>query len=954
MTLRLHGLAFLCAAVAFGSLPAAYATPGISAEDLDFFEKKVRPLLAEHCYKCHSEKSDKVKGSLLLDSKQGWQIGGDTGPSIIPGQPGKSLFMTAILYEDHDLQMPPKYKMEDGDIAILQDWIARGAPDPRNSTRKFKGLFEPIDVEKGREFWAFKPITNPATPDVKNKNWPVNDIDRFLLKRMEEQNLAPAADADRRTIGRRIYYDLTGLPPTPEELDHFEQDKSADARARLIDRLMATPEFGERWGRHWLDVARYAESSGGGRSLMYKDAWRFRDYVIDSFNQDKPFDQLIREHIAGDLLPADTDEKSNNNLIGAGFLMLGPINYELQDKQLLKMDIVDEQIDTLGRTFMGMTLGCVRCHHHPFDPISSEDYYAMAGIFQSTHTITPGNVSGFTVQKLNRFKKKSKEQVALEDEIHDLSRQLAAAVKNAKRDSIPIENISVSKSSLEGIVVDDTQAKKTGVWKESTFVPFFVGDGYVHSNLKDHGPASIVFDPNIRHGGIYEVRISYSSHGNRPVSVPVIIDHQDGRAVVKVNQVENPDIDDLFVSVGQYRFEADTVSQITISNEGTSGAVIADAVQLIPVNVPALKGKIERPKKKKKSKAPEIKDPVVAELDKKLKELKSALPEEKEEVAMSVYDVDKPADGHIHIRGEARNKGKEVPRAFLRIATPAGAPYPPEIAPGQSGRIELADWIASPDNPLTARVAANRVWHHLTGEGIVRTTDNFGAKGELPSHPELLDYLAARFIADDWSFKKLIRTIMLSRTYGLSSVSSAEARSCDPENRLLSNARRRRLDAESIRDSMLAISGNLDRARGGLTIRKIQTYDMKYKFDTRRRSVYVPAFRNSTLPIFEVFDAANPNLVVGRRTVSTVPTQSLFMMNSQFVFEQAQAVAAKLEGGTPEHRIRDAYRKILGRDPSSGELKLARDYLLSSESSESGNIALCQSLFASIDFRYMH
>lgn len=937
-------------------------------EELEFFESKVRPLLSKHCYKCHSEKAKKIKGNLLLDSRQGWMTGGDSGTTIKPREPQNSLFMKSINYKDHDLQMPPKYKMKDEHIAIFKKWIESGATDPRESKKAQQRPTNRIDIEKGRQFWSFQALKSPQIPKVKNPKWSTNNIDRFLLRRMEEKNLKPAPDADKNSLIRRVYFDLIGSPPTPEQIDDFMADKSKGSLPNLIDQLMATSEFGERWGRHWLDVTRFAESSGGGRSLMFKDAWRFRDYIIRSFNNDKPFNRLILEHIAGDLLETHDNQQRNDNLIGSGYLMLGPTNYEQQDKALLKMEVVDEQLDTLGKTFLGMTLGCARCHDHPFDPIDLTDYYGMAGIFQSTLSLTPGNVSGFITQKLDTLKKKSTEQLAYEQRVKELSTKLKIvsdqlAKLNARPDKSVKQALAISLKSLPGIVIDNIDAKKIGKWQSSVFHTGYINKDYIHDQGQEKGKNAVIYEPKIEKGGYYEVRLSYTAGGNRATNVPVIIDHQDGQTTVEVNQSQQPPLGS-FISLGSFRFEADTLSRVTISTKDTDAVVIADAVQFLSKKLSKAEKELKSTVKVRENGILQPQGKELAALQKKFNNLDKSLIALKKKraqstnLAMSVKDMPKPQNGHIHIRGEVRNLGPLVPRGFMRVAVPESIAHPPSIPTHSSGRLELATWLSSPENPLTARVFVNRIWHHLFVDGLVRTTDNFGAMGEKPSHPLLLDYLAKTFIDEGWSTKKIIRQIMLTRAYRMSSKPVKNYQIIDPANRLMSHRRLKRLEAESIRDTILKISNQLNHETGGLTIRKISTYDLDYKFNTNKKSIYVPAFRNSVMEIFEVFDQANPNLVIGKRNISTVPTQSLFMMNSPFVIKQAEFTARRIlkKDLNQQALVNYTYRLILGRLPTTKESKLSETYLNATlpKSKISAWTNLCHSLFASIDFRYVY
>jgi cytochrome c553 len=801
------------------------------AEGIAFFEKKVRPLLVARCYRCHSDKAKgkKLRGGLALDKPEGWLRGGSRGPAVVPGMPDGSLLIRAIRYEDDDLQMPPRVRLPASEIATLVAWVKMGAPAPGRTA--LKG--QVADFEAARSFWSFRPPQKSLVPAVGDKEWPRTAVDRFVLARLESEGLGPARDTDPRTLLRRAYFDLIGLPPTPEALESFvratsrgggEGDAVDDAThfqsafQDVVDQLLASSHFGERWGRHWLDVARFAESSGGGRSLMFKNAWRYRDYVIDAFNVDKPYDQFITEQIAGDLLPTTNPRERDERLVATGYLVLGPTNYELQDRELLRMEVVDEQIDTMGRTFLGLTIGCARCHDHKFDPLPTKDYYALAGIFTSTKTLISGNVAGYVEQKLS------------------IARDHRAAL--------------------------DRHAEVVG---------------RVESELNQ-----------------------------------AVEEHE------KLRKKRKP-------------VKADTAA--------TKDEVEARASRL-EERVKELQQKIEALKEKAPPPAPK---------------------------AMSVTEQESPQDGHVHIGGGVRNLGPRVPRGFLTVLSSEALASTPTMVPGESGRLQLARWLASPRNPLAARVMVNRIWHHLIGVGIVRTTDNFGVAGERPSHPKLLDYLALRFIEEGWSIKRLIRHIMVSRVYQLSSLPDHEPgdEQRDPENRLLRRAHRKRLDVECLRDAMLAVSGRMDFKAGGLTIRKISRYDLGYQFDTRRRSVYVPAFRNSLLEIFEVFDAANPNLVTGRRNVSTLATQALYLLNSPFVMEAARHAGEELLSASnstapkPDDaaRIKEVYRRTLGRRPAAKELELSLEYIAELRSLE-GELAawagLYHSLFASVDFLYLN
>ncbi|MDG2014190.1 MAG: DUF1549 domain-containing protein, partial [Pirellulaceae bacterium] len=770
-----------------------------------------------------------------------------------------------------DYEMPPSGQLTPEQIKDLETWVEMGLPDPRESNAN-RVPEKPIDISLGKRFWAFQPLLKDyRVPVTENDAWSETPVDRLIYQQYGAAGIQPVADADRRTLIRRAYFALIGLPPTNGQVREFVEDPAGadEAFAKVIDKLLASPHFGERWGRHWLDVARFAESSGGGRSLMFPDAWRFRDYVINSYNKDKPFDRFVLEQIAGDLLPWDSHSQKIEQVIGAGFLALGPTNYEQQDKELLRMEVIDEQVDTVGRAFMGLTLGCARCHDHKFDPIPMTDYYALAGIFGSTDSLVDGNVSKYVEQPL-ATEAEVQERDAFRQRVAELTRQRKAVetkrVSLGGGDKQTKSPKSVNAKTISGIVVDDRDAKLTGAWKASTFTATFVDGRYLHDMDAGKGEKQAVFTPLLSRGGQYEVRMAYTTGGNRASNVPVTIDHQDGRATVLVNQSQKPPINGLFISLGTYRFEADNQSSVTISTAGTDGHVIIDAIQFLSVNEKGTEKtgvvsqenellEVESKSNPQIAEAPELAKlrQQISKLDQQLTRLKKNSPPPLA-VAMSVRDSQAPKDGHLYIRGAVRRPGPIVPRGFVSVCCQTEST--PELGQRESGRLQLARWLANPEHPLTARVYVNRVWRHLFGQGIVSTPDNFGAMGQRPSHPELLDYLASEFVRDGWSTKKLIRKIMLSRIYRLASFEEPMAKQVDPENRWLARANRRRVDVEVLRDSILFISGELDLTAGGRTIRKLAEYDLGYEFQTVRRSVYVPAFRNSMLDVFEVFDFA--------------------------------------------------------------------------------------------------
>ena len=732
----------------------------LHAADFDFFEAKIRPVLGKNCYPCHSSETKSPMGGLFVDSRNGLLTGGKSGPAIVPGEPDKSLLIRAVRYQGR--KMPPSGQLPADVIADLEKWVAMGAPDPR--TPSTAAPASGIDIEKGRQYWAFQPPQKPAVPRVTNRKWSPQPVDRFLLAAMEQKHLTPAADAGRGTWLRRVTLDLTGLPPTPEEIDAFQKDTSKTAYANVVDRLLASPRFGERWGRHWLDVARYADSVGRGRNYTFPFAWRYRDWVIAAFNNDMPYDRFVREQIAGDLLPAASTAQHNEQLVATGFLALGSHDLVEQNPAVFRMDVIDEQINATSRAFMGITVGCARCHDHKFDPIPASDYYAMAGIFKST------------------------------DMLSGLQRR-------------PRDNASYFKVDL--------LAKLT------------------------HEPGETAVDP----------------------------------------QVE--------------KLQAELAQ---LQQTGRKG-----------------------PQQQQKLRQQSVQ--ILAQLD------RYPLPND---LAMAVRDSAAPADTELLVHGELKDAGPMVPRGFPQVMSKPGEQA--NIGANESGRVELAEWLTRRDNPTTARVAVNRIWEHLFGRGIVASVDNFGKMGEKPSNQALLDYLAVRFMEQGWSTKKMIRELVLSRAYRLSTASSQRNEKIDPDNILLWRANRQRLEVEAIRDSLLMIAGNLDLTppaespvlampRSNPIGRGRNGVNQDFAETMRTRSVYVPVIRNYLPEMFETFDFPEPSETKGLREVTTVPTQALFLMNSRFVIEQARAAAAHLleSSATSEERVTRAYREALGRAPTADE-----------------------------------
>ncbi len=937
-SMRLHVLLILAL------LPVPRIAAAETESQIEFFEKRIRPVLVEHCHECHSAQTKSVKGQLRVDHREAIRAGGESGPAVVPGKPDESVLLSAMRYES--LEMPPAGKLPDDVIRDFERWIRDGAIDPREGVLARQPAS--IDMAAGKHFWSFQPVKPQPIPSVEDKAWPQTNIDHFILARLEQAKLSPSPAAQPEALGRRIFFDVVGLPPTRDQLARFVADRSPDAVLRLVDSLLASPEYGPHWGRRWLDLARYADSSGGGRTRILHDAWRYRDYVIDAFNDDLRYDEFITEQLAGDLLQSETRSLRSRRLTATGFLSLGPTNYELQDKELLRMEVVDEQLDTIGRSLLGMTIGCARCHDHKFDPIPTSDYYALAGILRSTKSLIHANVSDFVQRELplnDELQAKVDEHNKVQAQmVEDLARHRDVLKRYAHDKSAKLDGI-------HGNVVDDSSAQLVGQWKQSTHSPRFVEEGYLHDGGASKGLMSARFVTNLPQSEDYEVRVSYSAGPNRSPKVPVKIIHSDGEATVFVDQTKPPPIDQLFISLGRFRFSKQTPAQIVIENMGTTNVVIVDAVQFISDSlVPQLGGQDEHVARQ------------VADAQRAINQLEDDIKRHKTNApftpkVMSVMEESEPADFCVCIRGNVHNLGEVVPRGFLSVVDYVQTESIPEE---QSGRRELAAWICSPRNPLTARIIVNRAWHHLLGAGLVRTPDNFGSTGEVPTHPELLDHLAVEFVRHDWSVKWLIREIVRSSVYQMCSDDDPAGMTVDPENRLLWRAHRRRLSAEQIHDAVLSISGNLDRRMRGSSVARDVKSEFGYVYQGSRRGVYRPIFRNQLMDLFEVFDVADPNIVVGRRNVSTRPTQALFMMNSSFVLENSERLARQIDGFNQPtgEKIDLLYQTLLGRSPTEEEVEQTLTFWREikqdvGDSSVQAWAAIVQSLLACVDFRYV-
>lgn len=907
-----------------------------------FFESKIRPALIEHCYECHSQESEELGGQLRLDHRAGILAGGDLGPAIDLKEPAESLLLSALRHDD--LEMPPSGKLPDSVIADFDKWIRAGAADPRLGGKQ--PTRSKIDLDAGKKFWFFQPRKEMKFANASRF------IDQQIENRLKANGLQLNSPADRFELLERLSFDLTGLPPEQNLIDEFVSGKLS--YENVVDSMLTSPHFGEHFARHWLDVARYADSSGGGRILLFPDAWRYRDYVVDAFHSDKPFDQFVKEQIAGDLL--NLKDRTANNLAktATGFLMLGAHNFELQDKELLRMEVVDEQINVVSRSFMGLTVSCARCHDHKFDPIPTDDYYSLAGIFFSTKSLLPGNVSNFVTTPLDLPEKQQQELREFEAKRKPIADEISKWEKELKQLSGESSVTSTPVKKLAGIALDDNAAKHQGDWTKSQAIKPYVESGYQHSSQAG-ATADYLF--KLEGAMKFEIRAAHTPGANR-TSEAIYRITIDGKTTEKrVDQKKQPSLKRHFESLGNFEINRAGKVLVQLCASG-SGVTISDAVQILPIGESRTKAPgnqtVEAMEKVKlrQARSVELRKKISA-FKKELTRLEKKRPKSPAKV-MSVQEEQKPGDIAVRIRGNVHRSGEMVQRRALQVID-YKTPFAKQIK--GSGRLELANWLVAPDNPLTARVYVNRVWSWLFGQGLVRSTDNFGKMGTLPTHSDLLDGLANELIKQGWSTKKLVKSIVLSRSYRQSSAATDLTLKLDADNRLLSRFPAKRLPAEAIRDRILSFSGQLDIKTGGPAIKPNTRSEFGYVYDSTRRSIYLPVFRNTLNDLFDVFDFPNPNLVSGTRSSSTLPTQALYLMNSDFVMKHSRLAAERIlnsESKSLPEKIRLAYRLALSREPSKSEIAIANQFFSDASSSESNIDAwqqFCQILISSIDFQ---
>jgi hypothetical protein len=960
--------------------PVQSAEP--SAEAIAYFEKEVRPLLIEHCQKCHGEK--KQESSLRVDSRAALLQGGDSGPSIVPNKPKEGTFLAAIRHVG-DLHMPPAGKLPDRTIAVLEKWVADGAAWPEEkgtATARTAGI-----SEADRRHWAFQPVQMPAVPTVKDTAWARSDLDRFILAKLESKGLKPVGMADKRTLIRRVTFDLTGLPPTPEEIANYLKDNSADSFNKVVERLLASKPYGERWGRHWLDVARYADTAGDGSDYPVREAYKYRDWVIDAFNRDMPYDQFLRQQIAGDILAkkAPVDQYASK-VTATGFLAVGKRYGYNPGPDYQHLDFADV-IESVGRSLMGLSLGCARCHDHKYEPISAADYYAMYGILQSTQWAFPGGeeqkrptqfpplVPPEEAARLDRIK--ATELTRLADQLVKLNEARAqlegkfwaggidlalegqpldkppggvwlssgpnrvlASAQSPFEHVHPAGNRGVrlgSATSGDGVRYVFQKALKATPGKQMHFSidfrpvaetttlgshRFYLGRGVIASQALECSLTKTEFA--IRHGSQWEVvrklvpgewytlrltidpeKKTYSGIVGKPGDLTSFEGKQlaggwDG-------------VLDTFICDGN----GHSISKSAEHDLDNIG------LQETPFGMPGTKVAPPAP-------PPADLKARLAKLDVEIKAVGDARAVlETKEAYPVAYGVSEgtPGNAKIQKRGEPDKLGAEVPRRFLEILGSE-----PIANKSGSGRLDLAEWVTRPSNPLTARVFVNRIWGWHFGRGLVPTPSDFGTRGEAPTHPELLDWLASYFVKSGWSVKAMHRLIVHSRVYQMASADDSANMKSDPENHYLWRHSRRALDAESIRDAMLAVSGKLDRAVPGQhPFPPVNTWGFTIHapfhavYDSDHRSVYLMLQRNRRHPFLALFDAADPNISTAERLPTITPTQSLYLMNSPFVHEQANLLGKRLlaQPGNDSARIRYAFELANGRSPTDQQVEVS-------------------------------
>lgn len=1059
------------------------------------FVNEVLPILQQRCFECHAHET-KIKAGLALDSRTGWELGGDTGPAIQAGKPDDSLLIQAIRYDDADLQMPPKGRLPENEIRILEKWVRDGAFDPRRTLAV--GKQGGIDFKAGAKQWAFQPLQRVAPPPTKNKVWPQTDLDRFVLAKLEAHSLVPAGEADRRVLIRRLWFALLGLPPSPEDVRQFLDDVRPDAFERLVDRALSSVHFGERWARRWMDVVHYSETHGLERDSLLPFAWRYRDYLVRAFNQDVPIDRFLREHIAGDLLAPRWNEGKNEALIATGFWRFVEFFQTPVDVKREEVAVIDSQIDTFSRGFQAMTVSCARCHDHKFDPISERDFYALYGILRSarvaTHVLEPATAFTRENAALERIKAGApallanhwgaqfdkwpqklqeaadfiaarstvlesdrpvydqlpvepwKRAFALatwakkdvlfrsflplvkacdEDEFVTTWQQLAAAARDRRK----------PRPETARVYADFRQGFPAGWRVTGAGLPEQTqggGDMVLATGgeqaIRSIRPAGYFSDTiSDRHGGMLRSPdftietdcISILASGHHGARARLVIENFQGDSTLFARI--NPTLEDsnlqwytwkmrdqwrgrrayveLFTRDDRPYVQIAPLREVFESTDGRSGFGVVEVVfhpdawqpvldilppafwegdarswrqvgeRLVAAGTDALAAwKTGTATEQQLILLCEVtalglldsrldrSTPALAELIERYRFLEDRIP-----IATRTPGLRDDGDGldsELFPRGNHLKPGRSVPRRYLEVLASPEVRY----QSAGSGRLALAGEVVSPSNPLTSRVMVNRVWHWLFSQGLVASVDNFGKLGAAPTHPELLDFLAAEFVRDGWSLKRLIRSIILSRTWRMSSEPSAAATERDPGNQLLQHFSLRRLEAEEIRDSMLVVAGNFNAEVGGMPVRNHYRISVDASQPPSgpidghgRRSLYLEMRRNSRSEFLRAFDQPSPTVTTGERSVSNVPAQSLALLNDPFILHQAHLWADRIVRDVPTDsgRFVRMFEEAFGRPPGETDLARLRPLLSSSASAGEGWKIVAHVLLNHKEFIYL-
>lgn len=971
-----------------------------TAQQIDdtFFEKHVRPILVERCQSCHGP--DKQKSGLRVDSLAALLKGGESGPAIILGKPSESL-LCQVIDQGEPYAMPPKDKLKKEQILAISAWVKAGARWPGQSANTTAATLQPPRTDNQQQLWSFLPPSKANPPAVHDASWCRSPVDRFLLAALEAKGLKPAPAAERHLLIRRATFDLTGLPPTPQEVEEFVNDKSPLAFTRVIDRLLASPAYGERWARHWLDLARYADSNGMDENMAHANAFRYRDYVIRAFNTDKPYNQFLTEQLAGDLLQTDDPDERARRITATGFLVIGPKMLAEDDPRKMEMDIIDEQLDTAGRAFLGMTFGCARCHDHKFDPISSVDYYGMAGIFKSTKTMANFRVVamwnerpvsdigtlGVRAKAMEGLATRKKEIDAhidkgwaqLKADLPMHVRALTAAKRVLATPAVSGSNESLLQKNLSAgtILLEAEKFQRGNLVRD--FITYGQNIGVVYN--AGTIPNVAEYDFNISSDGIYQVETRHAAAESRPVRLSIDSAFTQENSASSITGSWTPESQTWTVSglvalkAGKHVLKIERngpvphIDKIALALRSDLKSIPADVATVaheLHLNPILVNGWLVWLKKSKQlpedSEVPKIialdggplsiikdRELVLSESYKAaLKELRAAfntaekgLPPEPMAMAASEGTV---TNLKVHLRGNYLTLGTDAPRGFpkaLSTGKPSG------IGSTTSGRLELAQWMTHPDHPLTSRVMVNRLWQWHFGAGLVRTPDNFGRLGMKPANQPLLDWLATEFVRNGWSIKDMHRKIMNTSAYQMSCAHDPIAFQADPDNALFWRMNRRRLEAEALRDGFISLAGDLKTTNGGslLTIgnHKYVTSTASERFDPYHvdcRTVYLPITRSSVYDFLQAFDFADPSSSNGERVATTVAPQALALLNSRLVEEKTISWARKLVARTDlddSGRISEIYMRAYSRPPRKNELDRAKRFFVSLKDSTDGS-----------------